>query len=54
MKVHANALKHGVSADDAVQAASWALWVEPLAADEWPHRESRLGFNTGAAHPHAD
>lgn len=54
MKVHASALKHGVGADDAVQAASWALWVEQLADKEWPLRELRQGFDTGAAHPHAD
>ncbi|EYT48903.1 hypothetical protein [Brachybacterium muris] len=48
MKVHASALKHGVGADDAVRAASWALWVEPLTDEEWPHRELRLGFDTGA------
>jgi len=30
VKVHLSALKHGVSAEDAVQAAEWSLWIEPL------------------------
>lgn len=46
MKVHPSALKHGVSAEDAVQAAEWPLWVEPL--DDDPVRELRLGFDTTA------
>ena len=33
MKVHPGALKHGVSAEDAVQAAEWPLWIEPLEDD---------------------
>lgn len=48
MKVHASALKHGVSEEDAVQAADWPQWIEPLADDEWPHGELRLGFDTHA------
>ncbi|WP_454083569.1 toxin [Georgenia sp. Marseille-Q6866] len=48
MKVHPSALKHGVLADDAVQAADWPLWVEPLDEEDWPHRELRLGFDTHA------
>lgn len=48
MKVHTSALKYGVSAEDAVQAAEWALWIEPLADDEPPYRELRLGFDTRA------
>ena len=48
MKVHASALKHGVAELDAVQAAEWPLWIEPLDADGPPHRELRLGFDTGA------
>lgn len=48
MKVHPSALKHGVSAEDALQAADWSLWVEPLEDDEWPRRELRLGFDTQA------
>ncbi|MPV36825.1 toxin [Georgenia subflava] len=48
MKVHDSALKHGVLADDAVQAADWPIWVEPLDEEDWPHRELRLGFDTHA------
>ena len=48
MKVHDSALKHGVLAGDAVQAADWPLWVEPLDEEAWPHRELRLGFDTHA------
>lgn len=48
MKVHASALKHGISAEDAVQAAEWALWIEPLDDDGPPQRELRLGFDTSA------
>ena len=31
-----------------MQAAEWALWVEPLTEDEPPVRELRLGFDTQA------
>ncbi|MCL3862529.1 toxin [Actinotalea sp. K2] len=48
MKVHRSAFKHGVSPEDAIQAASWALWVEPLDEDGPPFRELRLGFDTQA------
>ena len=48
MKVHRSALKHGVSSDDAAQAADWSQWIEPLEDDDWPHRELRLGFDTQA------
>lgn len=48
MKVHASALKHGVEEPDALQAAEWPLWVEPLDEDGPPHRELRLGFDTSA------
>jgi hypothetical protein len=48
VKVHAGALKHGVLPQDAVQAADWPLWVEPLDDADWPHRELRLGFDTRA------
>lgn len=48
MRVHPSALKHGVLAEDAVQAAEWAVWIEPLTEDESPGRELRLGFD-----PHA-
>lgn len=43
MKVHSSALKHGVVAEDATQAADLPLWIEPLEEEEWPHRELRLG-----------
>ncbi len=48
MKVHQSALKHGIAAEDAVQAAEWAVWIEPLTEDEIPERELRLGFDTHA------
>ena len=48
MKVHPGALKHGVSAEDAIQAAEWSLWIEPLDDDGPPDRELRLGFDTNA------
>ena len=48
MKVHPSALKHGVEEPDAVQAAEWPLWIEPLDDDCPPHRELRLGFDTAA------
>ena len=48
MKVHPSALKHGVSPEDAIQAAEWSLWIEPLDEDGPPHRELRLGFDTAA------
>ena len=48
MKVHPSALKHGVSCEDAIQAAEWSLWIEPLDDDGPPERELRLGFDTRA------
>ncbi len=42
MKVHASALKHGTSAEDAAQAAEWSLWIEPLDDDGPPQRELLL------------
>ena len=48
MKVHDGALKHVVLPADAVQAADWPLWVEPLDEADWPHRELRLGIDTQA------
>ena len=48
MRVHASALKHGVSPKDAIQAADWPQWIEPLDDQDWPHRELRLGFDTHA------
>jgi len=48
VKVHHSALKHRISPEDAIQAAQWPLWVEPLDDDGPPHRELRLGFDTSA------
>lgn len=49
MKIHPSARKHGISDEDATQAAHWSQWVEPLdEADDCPHRELRLGFDTQA------
>lgn len=45
MKVHESALKHGISAEDVIQAATWPLWVEELDEDS-PARQLRLGFDT--------
>lgn len=45
MNVHDSALKHGISADDARQAASWPLWIEDL-DDNSPSRQLRLGFDS--------
>ncbi len=48
MKIHPSALKHGIDVQDAVQAAEWAVWIEPLTEEETPARELRLGFDTQA------
>lgn len=48
MKVHPSALKHGVAPHDAIQAAEWPLWIEPLDEDGPTRRELRLGFDTEA------
>lgn len=45
MRVHESALKHGVPEHDAIQAATWSLWVEDL-DDDSPARQLRLGFDT--------
>ena len=45
MKVHQAALKHGIESEDAIQAATWALWVGDLEEDN-PARQLRLGFDT--------
>lgn len=45
MKVHDSALKHGVLAEDAIQAAAWAVWIEDIDENS-PARQLRLGFNT--------
>ncbi|PQZ93022.1 toxin [Arthrobacter sp. MYb227] len=47
MKVHSSALKHGICEEDALQAATWALWVEELDEDS-PARQLRLGFDTSS------
>jgi hypothetical protein len=48
VRVHPAALKHGVSSEDAIQAAEWSLWIEPLDEGGPPDRELRLGFDTSA------
>jgi hypothetical protein len=48
VRVHRSALKQGVSPEDAIQAAEWSLWIEPLDEGGAPRRELRLGFDTGA------
>jgi len=48
VKAHPSALKHGVSSEDAIQAAEWSLWIEPLDENGPPDRELRLGFDTSA------
>jgi hypothetical protein len=45
VNVHGSALKHGVRAEDAIQAATWAVWIEDLDQDS-PARQLRLGFDT--------
>ncbi len=51
MKVHPAALKHGIAAEDTVQAAEWPPWIEPLDDDDLSRRELRLGFDTTARLP---
>ena len=51
MKIHPNALRHGVVAADAAQAGEWPLWIEPLDSDGPPDRELRLGFDSQARLP---
>ncbi|AOX45860.1 toxin [Microbacterium sp. BH-3-3-3] len=45
MRIHPAAVKHGIEAEDARQAAEWAVWVEDL-DDDSPARQLRLGFDT--------
>ncbi|MBX3194378.1 MAG: toxin [Schumannella sp.] len=45
MKVHPSARKHGISSEDSIHAATWALWIEDL-DDADPGRQLRLGFDT--------
>ena len=44
MRVHDSALKHGILPEDAIQAATWALWIEDLDEGD-PSRQLRLGFD---------
>lgn len=46
MNVHESALKHGVLAEDAIRAATWALWIEDLDENSLA-RQLRLGFDSG-------
>ena len=46
MNLHDSALKHGISREDAIYAATWAVWIEDL-DEESPSRQLRLGFDTG-------
>jgi hypothetical protein len=46
VKIHPSAHKHGISSEDAIQAAEWPLWIEPLDGNGPPDRELRLGFDT--------
>ena len=45
MKVNPSARKHGITDDDALYAAEWALWIEDLDEDN-PSRQLRVGFDT--------
>lgn len=45
MNIHPSVLKHGVEAEDIVQAASWPIWVDFLDAKS-PGRQLRIGFDT--------
>lgn len=45
MRLTESATKHGISEADAIQAASWPIWVEPLDDDPAQWRELRLGFD---------
>jgi hypothetical protein len=45
VNIHPSALKHGITPEDATQAASWPIWIEDL-DDDSPARQLRLGFDT--------
>jgi len=45
VNVHPSARRHGIDPADAIQAATWSLWVEDL-DDDSPARQLRLGFDT--------
>ncbi|QIM15595.1 toxin [Leucobacter insecticola] len=44
MRVNDSALKHGILAEDVVQAATWAVWIEDI-DEASPARQLRLGFD---------
>ncbi len=47
MRIHPASRKHGVRDEDALQAATWPLWIEPLDEDTGEFtKELRLGFDT--------
>lgn len=41
-------IKHGISEEDGINAASFPTWVEPLDDDPVQWRELRLGLDTQA------
>jgi hypothetical protein len=45
VRVRPSALKHGIAAEDVLQAATWPTWIEDL-DEESPARQLRLGFDT--------
>ncbi|WP_084079173.1 toxin [Demequina sp. NBRC 110057] len=45
MEAHPSALKHGITAENAIRAAEWSIRIEDL-DDESPARQLRLGFDT--------
>jgi len=49
VRVHDSALKHGVFAEDAVHAATWALWIEDL-DDDSPARQLRSASTHAAVY----
>ncbi len=48
MKVHPSALKHGVSSEDAIQAAEWSCGSSLSTRAAHPTGRLRLGFDTSA------
>lgn len=47
MEVHASALKHGIDAESAVQAAANPVYLSDL-DEESPARQFRLGFDSSS------
>jgi hypothetical protein len=45
VKMHDAARRHGIVPEDAIQAATWAIWIDDL-DDDSPARQLRLGFDT--------